>query len=105
LTPSDPHRFLKGTVEQVFIQQIYSAVIRSLVAFGREKDDFVLGYDEVEFLARTFYREKLGTHEAAWVCLGPAWSHKDRPHLGEHKKAMEEGNRKYYSCLRCTMVE
>jgi hypothetical protein len=36
---------------------------------------FVLDEEEVDFLAHTFYRERLGTKECAFVCLGPAWKH------------------------------
>ena len=60
-------------------------MVRALVAFGHEDGDFVLDHDEVDFLARTFYREKLGSQEAAYVCLGPAWKHDT--HKGGHCRA------------------
>lgn len=92
LTRAEQRKFLKDNVVQLFVQQIYSAVVRSLVAFGSQEGDFVLNYDEINFLARTFYREKLGSREAAFVCLGPAWDH--HVHKGEHcelKKRQQRG--------------
>ena len=75
LPKSEQRKFLKTTLEGIFVQQIYSAVIRSLVAFGDGDGDFVLDKDECDFLARTYQREKLGAREAALVCLGPARRH------------------------------
>ena len=87
LTPAEQRKFLKTTIEQIFIQQIYSAVIRALIAFG----GFELRTDQIDFLARTFYREKLGSNEAACVCLGPAWEH--NTHKGDEcEKKQKERN-------------
>jgi|SRR5579859_5826376 len=75
LRPAEARKSVKSTIEQLYAQLIYAAVIRSLVAFGSGPDDFLLNEDEVEWLARTFYRENLGSQEHAYLCMGMAWEH------------------------------
>jgi len=77
LPAAERRKFLKTSIEQLFVQQIYSAVVRALIELG----GFELRTDQIDFLARTFYREKLGSNEAAYVCLGPAWDH--QTHKGD----------------------
>ena len=88
LKAGDRQKFLKTMAEQIFIQEIYSAVIRGLIAQG----GFVLRTDEIRYLAGTFAKENLGSQEEAVVCLAPAWVH--TTHKGE-KCAKQESEGKF----------
>jgi len=58
-------------MERIFAQQIYSAVIRSLVSCRDVDGSSAFGFnkEEIDWLAQTFCREKLGSLEQASVCM------------------------------------
>ena len=75
LAAPEKRKFVKVIVERIFAQQIYTAVIRALVNYGNAEGpgSFGLSKVEIDWLARTFYREKLGSQEHAYVCMWPAY--------------------------------
>ena len=73
----DELTMIAPVVERIFAQRIFMAVISSLMELEGAKTPKGFKQSEMEWLAQTFVRERLGSNEEAYFCMFPArWTDK-----------------------------